>query len=100
MRVLNAPTPETETTTHYFYQHARGFEVDNPAWDEIYRTQFTEVFLEDKIILEAQQESIIRYPGAVMIDINDDAPCIAISKALRAAILAEQAEMSQSAAAE
>jgi len=56
--------------------------------------------LEDKIILEAQQESISRYPGAVMIDINDDAPCIAISKALRAAILAEQAEMSQSAAAE
>lgn len=101
MRVLNAPTPETETTTHYFYQHARGFHVDDPEWDEIYRTQFTEVFLEDKAVLEAQQASMSRTPGAPEIDINDDAPGLAIRRALRAAIAAEQAETSgQSAAAE
>jgi phenylpropionate dioxygenase-like ring-hydroxylating dioxygenase large terminal subunit len=100
MRVLNAPTPETETTTHYFYQHARGFEVDNTEWDEIYRTQFTDVFLEDKVVLEAQQASVSRNPDAAMIDTNDDAPSIAIRNALRAAIAAEQAEMGLVAAAE
>ena len=99
MRVLNAPTPETETTTHYFYQHARGFEVDNAEWDEIYRTQFTEVFLEDKVILEAQQESMSRQPDGGQIDINDDAPCIAVRRALRALIAAEQSGLSAEAAA-
>ncbi|MBT5458668.1 MAG: aromatic ring-hydroxylating dioxygenase subunit alpha [Rhodospirillaceae bacterium] len=99
MRVLNAPTPETETTTHYFYQHARGFEVTNPEWDEIYRTQFTEVFLEDKVILEAQQASLNRDPDGFQIDINDDAPCIAVRRALRDLIEAEQTG-NQAAAAE
>jgi len=100
MRVLNAPTLETETTTHYFYQHARGFEVDNLEWDEIYKTQFTDVFLEDKVILEAQQESLNHYPNQPMIDINGDAPCIAVRNALRAAIANEKAEVKQAAAAE
>lgn len=83
MRVLNAPTPETETTTHYFYQHARGFEVGNPEWDEVYRTQFTDVFLEDKVVLEAQQANMSRLPDGGQIDINDDAPGIAVRRALR-----------------
>ena len=54
IRVLDAPTPETATTTHYFYQHARSYEVGELDWDDIFRTQFTEVFLEDKAVLEAQ----------------------------------------------
>lgn len=99
MRVLNAPTPETETTTHYFYQHARGFEVGNPDWDEIYRTQFTDVFLEDKVILEAQQASMSREPSGLQIDINDDAPCIAVRRALRDLITVEQTTQANLAAA-
>ena len=99
MRVLNAPTPETEATTHYFYQHARGFEVNNPEWDEIYRTQFTDVFLEDKVILEAQQENMSREPDGLQIDINDDAPCIAVRRALRDLIKAEQTSAGNQAAA-
>ena len=54
IRVLDAPTPETATTTHYFYQHARSYEVGDLDWNDIFRTQFTEVFLEDKAVLEAQ----------------------------------------------
>ena len=50
----STPTPETATTTHYFYQHARSYEVGEPDWDDIFRTQFTEVFLEDKAVLEVQ----------------------------------------------
>lgn len=93
MRVLNAPTPETETTTHYFYQHARGFEIDNPDWDDVYRNQFTDVFMEDKMVLDAQQANYNRMPGAPEIDINDDAPGIAVRRALCEAIAREQAEM-------
>lgn len=90
IRVLNAPTPETETSTHYFYQHARRFEIDNPDWDEVFRTQYTEVFHEDKVVLEAQQASMDRARGAPAIDINDDGPGLAVRRALRAAIAAEQ----------
>jgi len=41
-----------------------------------------------------------RYPDQPMIDINDDAPCIAVRKALRAAITKEQSQIKQETAAE
>ena len=59
---LNAMTPETETTTHYFYAHARSFALDDEAVDEIYRRDFRAVFQEDVDILAAQQESLDRDP--------------------------------------
>ncbi|MDA1324413.1 MAG: aromatic ring-hydroxylating dioxygenase subunit alpha [Proteobacteria bacterium] len=99
IRVLNAPTPETETATHYFYQHVRSFEVGNPEWDDIFRTQFTEVFLEDKAVLEAQQAALSRKPDGPQIDINDDVPGIAVRRALRHLIQAEQASNDNTAAA-
>ncbi len=91
MKVMNVPTPETETTTHYFYAHARHFKVDSEEWDEIYRTQFTEVFDEDRVVLEAQQERMSRMPGAREIDVNADAPNILARKMLDELIAAERA---------
>jgi vanillate monooxygenase len=82
MRVLNAPTPETDTTSHYFYAHARNFGLDDPEVEDAFRTRFTEVFLEDKIVLEGQQQMIDRSPGAATIDINSDAPAIAARRML------------------
>jgi phenylpropionate dioxygenase-like ring-hydroxylating dioxygenase large terminal subunit len=92
MKVMNLPTPETETSTHYFYAHARHFKVDDPEWDEIYRTQFTAVFEEDQVILNAQQASMSRDPDAAVIDVNVDAPNNQIRKLLDDLIAAEQAE--------
>ena len=92
MKVMNLPTPETETSTHYFYAHARHFKVDDPEWDEIYRTQFTAVFEEDQVILNAQQASMSRNPDAAVIDVNVDAPNNQIRKLLDDLIAAEQAE--------
>lgn len=91
MKVLNLPTPETETTTHYFYAHARHFKVDDPEWDEIYRTQFTTVFEEDQHILNAQQARISSMPDAPGIDINNDAPNILARRMLDELIAEEQA---------
>ena len=54
-RVLNAPTPETDTTTHYFYARSRRFAQDSEEMDEVFRTRFDEVFIEDRDVLEAQQ---------------------------------------------
>jgi len=98
MRVLNAPTPETETTTHYFYAHARHFGIDDDEVEEAYRTQFTQVFLEDKAVLEAQQRSMTMKPDAPMVDINTDAPSIATRLMLSELIDKENAPSVASAA--
>ena len=98
MRVLNAPTPETETTTHYFYTHARHFGLDDDAIEEAYKTQFTQVFLEDKVVLEAQQRSMTMKPDAPMVDINTDAPSIATREMLSELIDKENAPSVASAA--
>ena len=74
---LNAMTPETETTTHYFYAHARSFALDDRAVDESFRVDFRRVFGEDISILGAQQANIARRPGAASIDINVDGPGLA-----------------------
>lgn len=86
---LNAITPETETTTHYFYAHARSFALDDPATDESFRVDFRRVFGEDISILGAQQANIDRRPGAASIDINVDGPGLAFRRMLAERIRAE-----------
>ena len=92
MRVLNAPTPETDTSCHYFYAHARNFGIDDPEVQKTFQTQFTNVFLEDKFVLEGQQRMMSLKPGGGEIDINSDAPGIAMRNMLSELIDAEQAE--------
>ena len=86
---LNAMTPETETTTHYFYAHARSFALDDEAVDEIYRRDFRAVFQEDVDILAAQQESLDRDPSRPLVDINVDGPGLALRRMLREGIASE-----------
>ena len=81
MKIMNLPTPETETSTHYFYSHCRHFEIASEEWDEIYRTQFTAVFDEDKTVLEGQQYcEMSEFPDAAEIDINADAPNVQVRR--------------------
>ena len=47
MRNLNAMTPETETTTHYFWGQAHDFEPHNPDMTEKIFQQIKTAFLED-----------------------------------------------------
>jgi vanillate O-demethylase monooxygenase subunit len=54
---LHIMTPETATTTHYFFANARQFRVDDPAVNEVLKGIIANQFLgEDKPILEAQQK--------------------------------------------
>ena len=93
MKIMNLPTPETETSTHYFYSHCRHFRIGSEEWDEIYRTQFTAVFDEDKAVLEGQQKRMSEYPDAPAIDINADAPNIQVRRMIDEMIAEEQAEL-------
>ena len=58
MRNLNAITPETESSTHYFWAQAHDFDVDNPdVTDAVFR-QVETAFNEDVEVFHAQQEMI------------------------------------------
>jgi len=73
MRNLNAITPETETTTHYFWAQAHDFSADEPDVTEMVFQQVKTAFLEDVDVFEAQQRAISAHPDARQIDINADA---------------------------
>jgi vanillate O-demethylase monooxygenase subunit len=86
---LNAATPETATTTHYFYAHARNFRTADAAVDEVYRRDFRAVFHQDVVILDAQQGNIDRFAGADQIEINVDGPAMTVRRLLEARIAEE-----------
>ncbi len=80
MRNLNAITPESETTTHYFWAQAHDFDVGNPAVTDMIYKQVETAFLEDVAVFEAQQALIERGPVATRINLSGDAGGIAACK--------------------
>ncbi len=86
---LSATTPESATTTHQFYAHPRMFALDSAEMDEVYRVDFKRVFMEDVEMMEAQQASIERDPERALIDINVDAPALAMRSLVAGRIAAE-----------
>lgn len=76
MRNLNAITPETETTSHYFWGQAHDWDVGNTALTDMLAAQITTAFLEDVAVFEAQQRDMTLMPNAPQIDINADAGVI------------------------
>ena len=61
MRNLNAITPETETTTHYFWAQAHDFGLDDPSITELLYRQVHTAFSEDLAIIEAQQQNLLAF---------------------------------------
>src|SRR6185437_7759479 len=54
-QVLNALTPETDTTTHYFWGLPRQFLIEDREMDAMLEAAITRTFIEDQAMLEAQQ---------------------------------------------
>ena len=63
MRNLNAITPETETTAHYFWAQAHNFEPHNAEMTERVFEQIKTAFLEDVAVFTAQQRIDQPAPG-------------------------------------
>ncbi len=61
IRSLHAVTPETETTTHYFWAYARNFRIDEPDVTAMLRAGAEATFAEDVAILESQQANAERF---------------------------------------
>ncbi len=71
--VIDALTPETETSSHYFWGMARNFDLDDPGFTARFKKQQGGVFMEDVAVLEAQQRSILANPGRKLRDFGIDA---------------------------
>ena len=63
LRVLNAMTPETSTSTHYFWWLGRDYNQDNTSLTQWMKDANARTFLEDKTVLEAQQQNMTREPN-------------------------------------
>jgi phenylpropionate dioxygenase-like ring-hydroxylating dioxygenase large terminal subunit len=70
--VLNACTPETETSTHYFWASARDYQRDLPEVDALLTKVTVDAFDEDKAILEAQERCIALDPDAPTVNVHAD----------------------------
>jgi vanillate O-demethylase monooxygenase subunit len=97
LRLLHAATPETDTTFHYFWSSANGYRQHDPAatqemYDEIYPT-----FIEDKIIMEAQQDRINLNPDRDLVEIHADGALSLARLSLDKIIEQDVAQMAQAA---
>ncbi|MGC2778647.1 MAG: aromatic ring-hydroxylating dioxygenase subunit alpha [Bradyrhizobium sp.] len=73
-KVLNLITPETVTSSHYFWGIVRQFKIDDQELTDYIRNGIRHTFDQDKEILEAQQRTIgpdpdkVSFPVAIRVD--------------------------------
>jgi phenylpropionate dioxygenase-like ring-hydroxylating dioxygenase large terminal subunit len=65
-------TPETDASCHYFWSIARDYAVNDPKATELGLRATSAAFLEDKLMLEAEQAVIGADPSAPQIDLVGD----------------------------
>lgn len=68
-----AITPESATSTHYFFMQAHNFRLDDATVTEAIEQSQLRAFAEDRVMLEAQQKMIDLDPNAKMTPMAADA---------------------------
>ena len=74
--VIDVMTPESATSTHYFWGMARNFDIQDTGFTARFKAQQGRVFMEDVEILEAQQRSILATPDLNLRAFNIDAGAV------------------------
>jgi hypothetical protein len=69
---LNAITPETEKTTHYFWAQAQDFSKDDPSIADLDFQLVHGAFLEDLKVIAGQQENLDLRPDAPRVNMVND----------------------------
>jgi vanillate O-demethylase monooxygenase subunit len=82
IRSLHAVTPETETTTHYFWAYARNFRIEDAGVTDMLRKGAAATFDEDIAILEAQQSNMQRFPQGPTVWLPTDSGGVAVRRVL------------------
>ncbi len=82
-------TPETETSCHYNFGFARNFSLDDAAMSRLLFEGSRDTFLEDKVMLEAQQRNLRGGDLDGLIDVATDAAQLQVRRILDDMIRAE-----------
>ena len=86
---LNAITPETEKSAHYFWAQAYNFKVDQKWLADVIRAQVLGAFLEDMAMIKAQQQNMDLGPGPV-VNLGQDKAWVAMRQIVERLIAEEQ----------
>jgi vanillate O-demethylase monooxygenase subunit len=90
VRLFHGMTPETETTSHYFWSVANRYRpYDATATETVFNDAYR-AFKEDQIILEAEQEAISDMGEAGLLDIASDRSRRQMRRAVQDMLDAEQ----------
>ena len=66
MRNLNAITPETDKTAHYFFAQAYNFRLEEKWIGDMLAKQITDIFMDDMAMVKAQQKNMDLGPSPVV----------------------------------
>ncbi len=88
--VLNTMTPETESTTHYFWNFCRGYRLGEQRLTNEIRDAITRVFGEDELMFAAQQKGIERNPHRGFNNLNIDAGSLWARRLIQQMVEAER----------
>ena len=91
-------TPETRRTTHFFWNYLHDYDLHDPTIALSLYHSMVEGFMEDKAIIEGQQEVLDADPGFQMHGIAADAPLAHFRRTLDKLIEAERRETQAAAA--
>ena len=84
-----AVTPETEKTSHYFFQQSHGFALDDPGVTEKLAQSVLAGFEEDRDIILAQQQILDLAPDSPMLAMRMDVALASFRSMLEKAIAEE-----------
>jgi phenylpropionate dioxygenase-like ring-hydroxylating dioxygenase large terminal subunit len=84
-----ALTPETETTTHYFFQQSHRSYVNDERVTEIIFDGLVAAFEEDRDMITAQYQSILKNPSVPMLALGGDAAVVRFRSLLERSVQAE-----------
>jgi hypothetical protein len=91
-------TPETKRSTHFFWDYLHNYELENPTIALSLNKSMIEGFMEDKFIIEGQQEVLDADPNFKMNAIVADAPLAHFRRTLGRLIDAERQALQPAAA--
>ena len=90
-RNLNAITPETEKTSHYFWAQAQDFGTDDPSISDLDFRLTHGAVLEDLKMIAGQQQNIDLDPAVPRVNIATDAGGVQARRMIESLIAAEKA---------
>ena len=85
-------TPETQRSTHFFWNYLHDYSLNDPTIARSLHDSMVEGFMEDKHIIEAQQQTLDADPSFKMHGIVADAPLAHFRRTLARLIEAERKE--------